>query len=66
MPANEYGNIELYACQLPDELVHLKEKGMWRVCKRLKIDYRKAITGFDKKKGRNVVVADGIVVFKKY
>ena len=32
----------------------------------MKIDYCAAIIGFDRRKGRNVVVKDGIIIFKKH
>ena len=66
LPKNEYGNIELFGgVELPEELVHLDVKGIWRVCKKFKLPYRKACTGFEIKKSRTVAVMSGIIVFKK-
>ena len=65
LPENEFGNIELFGCPLPKELVHLDQKGIWRACKDLGIEYKQAVTGFDTRKGRNFAVKSGIVVFKK-
>lgn len=65
LPANEFGNIELWGSPLPNELVHLDYKGVWRAAKDLGMQYKQAVTGFDSRKGRNFAVKSGIVVFKK-
>ena len=66
LPKNEFGNIELFGgCELPKELVHIDVKSIWKVCKKFKIEYRKACTGFEVKKGRNVAAINGIIVFRK-
>lgn len=65
LPENEFGNIELFGCPLPKELVHLDYKGIWKACKELDVDYKQAVTGFDIRKGRNFAVKSGVVIFKK-
>lgn len=66
LPENEFGNIELFGCPLPPELVHLNYKSIWKACKQLEVDYRHAVTGFDLRKGRMFAVKSGVVIFKEH
>lgn len=65
LPENQYGNLEIFV-KLPDECVYLQEKGIWRACKALKVEYKDAIIGFDYKNARVVPVKKGIVILEKH
>lgn len=64
LPVNEYGNIELFV-GVPKKCVHLKMKGVWRAAKTLGVEYSQAVTGFEKRRGHNYVIKEGIIVHSK-
>jgi hypothetical protein len=64
LPENEYGNIEVYN-GVPEKCVHLEQKGVWRACKQLGVQYKTAITGFDRKSFRLLPIKSGVVILKK-
>ena len=63
LPENEYGNIEVFN-GVPEGCLHLEQRGLWRACKKLNIQYKSAVVGFDKKSGRMVAIKSGIVILK--
>eukprot|EP01083_Nonionella_stella_P046628 124830_1 len=67
LPTNSRGNIELWSDEhLPKGCVHIKQNGAIFAAKRMKIEYAKAMVGFDQRKGRSVPVFEGIVVHQSY
>merc|ERR1712176_1461337 len=67
LPTNSRGNIELWSDKhLPVGCVHVKLKGAVFAAKRMKIEYAKAMIGFDQRRCRSVPVFEGIVIHKQY
>lgn len=64
LPMNEYGNVELFA-GIPKKCSHLTMKDVWRAAKILGVEYSEAVTGFEKRSGRNYVIKKGIIVHRK-
>lgn len=63
IPRNAFGNIDVYVpTMVPRGAIHIPLKGTSRVCKKLKIDYAEACTGFEFGKQRAVPVITGVVV----
>lgn len=62
VPKNEFGTWGLPNMRhLPAGAVHLNMPGVAKAAKRLGIDFAKAVTSFEFKKGKNIPVEDGIV-----
>jgi hypothetical protein len=64
LPENEYKNIEVFN-GVPDKCSHLEQKGIWRACKQLGIQYKTAVTGFDRSMYRLIPIKSGVVILKK-
>ncbi|KAF2791074.1 Rad4-domain-containing protein [Melanomma pulvis-pyrius CBS 109.77] len=63
IPRNAFGNIDVYVpTMIPAGAVHIPLRGAARVCKKLKIDFAEACTGFEFGKQRAVPVLTGVVV----
>ncbi|OAG03848.1 Rad4-domain-containing protein [Paraphaeosphaeria sporulosa] len=63
IPRNAFGNIDVYVpTMVPRGAIHIPLKGTVRICKKLKIDYAEACTGFEFGKQRAVPVITGVVV----
>jgi xeroderma pigmentosum group C-complementing protein len=63
IPRNAFGNIDVYVqTMIPAGAVHIPLRGTARVCKKLKIDFAEACTGFEFGKQRAVPVLTGVVV----
>jgi xeroderma pigmentosum group C-complementing protein len=63
IPRNAFGNIDVYVpTMVPRGAIHIPLKGTARICKKLKIDYAEACTGFEFGKQRAVPVITGVVV----
>lgn len=63
IPRNSFGNIDVYVpTMVPDGAIHIPLKGTARICKKLKIDYAEACTGFEFGKQRAVPIITGVVV----
>lgn len=43
-------------------MTHLKNKGIWRVCKKYKLDYKHAVIGFEYGQSNIYPIKEGIVV----
>ena len=65
LPKNEFGNIEIFDGKIPKGCCHLEEEGVWRACRSLAVDYRHAVIGFDRRKGRTVPLKHGIVILQQ-
>jgi len=65
LPANEYGNFELFNGPLPEGVVHISIQKIKTVCKKLGVEYREAVSGFDIQAGRSIPVYDGVITFKE-
>ncbi|ORX98106.1 hypothetical protein BCR34DRAFT_619205 [Clohesyomyces aquaticus] len=63
IPRNAFGNIDVYVpTMIPRGSVHIPLKGTARICKKLRIDFAEACTGFEFGKQRAVPVLTGVVV----
>ena len=63
IPRNAFGNIDVYVpTMIPLGAVHIPLRGTAKVCRKLKIDYAEACTGFEFGKQRAVPVLTGVVV----
>jgi hypothetical protein len=66
LPENEYGNIEVFN-GIPEGCVHLDHKAIWRACKKLGVQYKVAVTGFERGPGyRLAAVKSGVVILKEH
>ncbi|KAL6862447.1 hypothetical protein ACP4OV_016788 [Aristida adscensionis] len=67
VPKNERGQVDVWSEKcLPPGTVHLRLPRLFRVAKRLGIDYAPAMVGFDYRSGRCLPVFDGIVVCTEF
>ncbi|KAJ9172973.1 hypothetical protein P3X46_016157 [Hevea brasiliensis] len=67
VPKDERGQVEVWSEKcLPPGTVHLRLPRVFRVAKRLEIDYAPAMVGFEFKNGRSVPVFEGIVVCAEF
>uniref|UniRef100_A0A2P2LPW8 DNA repair protein complementing XP-C cells homolog isoform X1 n=1 Tax=Rhizophora mucronata TaxID=61149 RepID=A0A2P2LPW8_RHIMU len=67
VPKNERGQVEVWSEKcLPPGTVHLRLPRVFRVAKRLGIDYAPAMVGFEFRNGRSFPVFDGIVVCAEF
>ncbi|KAF2295439.1 hypothetical protein GH714_032933 [Hevea brasiliensis] len=67
VPKNERGQVEVWSEKcLPPGTVHLRLPRVFRVAKRLEVDYAPAMVGFEFKSGRSVPVFEGIVVCAEF
>ncbi|RKP08465.1 hypothetical protein THASP1DRAFT_29729 [Thamnocephalis sphaerospora] len=63
IPKNGYGNIDLFQPEmLPPGGVHLPQRGIAKIARKLDIDYAEAVTGFDFQSRHCIPVVTGIVV----
>jgi xeroderma pigmentosum group C-complementing protein len=63
IPRNAFGNIDVYVpTMVPKGAVHVRLKGTAKICRKLKIDYAEACTGFEFGKQRAVPILTGVVV----
>ncbi|KAI6209604.1 hypothetical protein M3Y96_00238400 [Aphelenchoides besseyi] len=66
IPRNEYGNVYMYQPNMvPEECVHLKEKGVLAMAKSLDLEAVPAVTGWEFSGGRNHPLIEGCVVLEK-
>uniref|UniRef100_A0A0A9DIQ6 Rad4 beta-hairpin domain-containing protein n=1 Tax=Arundo donax TaxID=35708 RepID=A0A0A9DIQ6_ARUDO len=67
VPKNERGQVDVWSEKcLPPGTVHLRLPRLFKVAKRLGIDYAPAMVGFDYCSGRCLPVFDGIVVCTEF
>lgn len=65
LPENEYKNIEVFN-GVPEGCVHLDYKAIWRACKQIGVQYKVAVTGFDRGPGYRLnAIKSGVVVLKE-
>ena len=60
------GSVSLADCPLPDNLVHIKGKGVNTICSALKVSYGKALVSFTRMGGFSRPNFDGVVVAKEH
>ncbi len=65
IPANKYGNIEVFNGPLPDRCVHLWLPKALVVCKKLGLEHVPAVVGFEKTQGRSHPTIAGVVTFEE-
>ncbi|KAF1998729.1 Rad4-domain-containing protein [Amniculicola lignicola CBS 123094] len=63
IPKNVFGNIDVFVpTMVPGGAVHVPLKGTTRICRKLRIEFAEACTGFEFVKQRAVPVITGVVV----
>lgn len=63
IPRNDFGNIDLYTpTMLPQGAIHLPQKGLGKIARKLGISYAEAVTRFEFRQQRATPVLEGIVV----
>ncbi|KAI8989612.1 hypothetical protein BDB01DRAFT_782487 [Pilobolus umbonatus] len=67
VPKNKFNNIDLFKPEmLPKGAVHIPIKGIWKIAKKLGIDYAEAVTDFEFIKMRAIPLVNGIVVAEEW
>ncbi|XP_038874852.1 DNA repair protein RAD4 isoform X2 [Benincasa hispida] len=67
VPKNERGQVDVWSEKcLPPGTVHIRLPRVFRVAKRLEIDYAPAMVGFEFRNGRSYPIYDGIVVCSEF
>lgn len=63
IPKNTFGNMDCYVpTMIPKGAVHIPLRGTIKICKRLRIDFAEACTGFEFGNQRAVPILTGVVV----
>ena len=65
LPENKYGNIEVFANNLSEGMVHIDKKGISRICRKLNVPFKVAVVGFERRRNRRFIRKSGVVVCKK-
>jgi hypothetical protein len=67
LPENEHGNLEIFTpSDVPEGATHLKIKRARFICKKLEIDFKEALTGFETgANGMSYPVIEGVIVLNK-
>ncbi|RKF55901.1 DNA repair protein rhp41 [Golovinomyces cichoracearum] len=67
IPKNEFGNVDLFVdTMLPKGAVHLVQRGIPKICRRLNIDFASAVTGFEFGNRMAVPIITGVLVAEEY
>ncbi|RKF77099.1 DNA repair protein rhp41 [Golovinomyces cichoracearum] len=67
IPKNEFGNVDLFVdTMLPKGAVHLVQRGVPKICRRLNIDFASAVTGFEFGNRMAVPIITGVLVAEEY
>ena len=67
LPKNVHGNVELWSDDhLPKGCVHITRPNVIHALKRMKIDFAKAMVGFEARKCMNVPVYNGFVIHESH
>lgn len=66
IPANQYGNIEIFNGPLPLNTIHVALPKAALICRKLKLDHVPAVVGFEKgPTGRSHPCIVGVVTFRE-
>lgn len=67
LPQNEHGNIEIFFdSDVPTGATHVKLRRVRFICKKLEIDYKNALTGFENgANGMSYPVIEGVIILDK-